>query len=64
VEDILRARQVELEQQLANAEDYNNNLHEKMHQLHNQVHPLVPPGAAKGDDAGDDVSDMDIDHEE
>jgi chromosome segregation ATPase len=34
-EDVLRARQVELEQQLANAEEYNNNLHKEIHQLHN-----------------------------
>jgi uncharacterized protein YlxW (UPF0749 family) len=34
-EDVLRARQVELEQQLANAEEYNDNLHEEVHQLHN-----------------------------
>jgi uncharacterized protein YlxW (UPF0749 family) len=34
-EDALRARQVELEQQLANAEEYNDNLHEEVHQLHN-----------------------------
>jgi len=31
----LRARQLELEQQLANAEEYNENLHEEIHQLHN-----------------------------
>ena len=30
-EDVLRARQVELEQQLANAEEYNDNLHEEVH---------------------------------
>ena len=35
VEDVLRARQVELEQQLANAEEYNDNLHEEVHQLNN-----------------------------
>ena len=46
-EDILRARQVELEQQLANAEEYNDNLHEEVHQLHNQLHPYVPPSAAE-----------------
>ena len=34
-EDVLRARQVELEQQLANAEEYNDNLHEEVHQLNN-----------------------------
>jgi YbbR domain-containing protein len=32
---------------LANAEEYNDNLHEEMHQLHNQLHPFVPHGAAK-----------------
>jgi hypothetical protein len=46
-EDVLRARQVELEQQLANAEEYHDNLHEEVHQLHNQLHPFVPPGAAE-----------------
>ena len=30
-EDVLRARQVELEQQLANVEEYNENLHEEVH---------------------------------
>jgi hypothetical protein len=34
-ENILRARQVELEQQLAAAEEYNDNLHEEVHLLHN-----------------------------
>jgi uncharacterized protein YlxW (UPF0749 family) len=48
-EDVLRARQVELEQQLANAEEYNDNLHEEVHQLNNQLHPYVPPGAAEMD---------------
>jgi DNA gyrase/topoisomerase IV subunit A len=48
-EDFLRARQVELEQQLANAEEYNNNMHEEVHQLHNQLHPYVPPRAAEID---------------
>jgi uncharacterized protein YlxW (UPF0749 family) len=48
-EDVLRARQVELEQQLANAEEYNNNLHEEVHQLHNQLNPYVPPRAAEMD---------------
>jgi hypothetical protein len=47
--DVLRARQVELEQQLANAEEYNDNLHEEVHQLHNQLHPYVSPGAAEMD---------------
>jgi chromosome segregation ATPase len=48
-EDVLRARQVELEQQLANAEEYNNNMHKEVHQLHNQLHPYVPPRAAEID---------------
>jgi uncharacterized protein YlxW (UPF0749 family) len=34
-EDVLRARQVELEEQLANAEEYNDNLHEEVHRLNN-----------------------------
>ena len=53
-EDVLRARQVELEQQLANAEEYNDNLHEEVHQLNNQLHPYIPPGAV----------DMDLDEDE
>ena len=31
---------------MANAEEYNDNLHE-VHQLHNQLHPYVPPRAAE-----------------
>ena len=42
-EDVLRARQVELEQQLAVAEEYNDHLHEEVHLLHNQLHHLLPP---------------------
>jgi hypothetical protein len=34
---------------LANAEEYNNNLHEEVHQLNNQLHPYVPPGASEMD---------------
>jgi len=48
-EDTLRARQLELEQQLANVEEYNENLHEEIHQLHNQLHPHQLPGAAELD---------------
>ena len=48
-EDTLRARQQELEQQLANAKEYNENLHEEIHQLHNQLHPQHLPGAAELD---------------
>jgi hypothetical protein len=32
---------------LANAEEYNDNLHEGVYQLHNQLYPFVPPGAAE-----------------
>jgi uncharacterized protein YlxW (UPF0749 family) len=39
IEDVLRARQVELKRQLANAEEYNDNLHEEVHRLNNQLHP-------------------------
>jgi hypothetical protein len=38
----LRARQVELQQQLTAAEEYNDHLYEKVHLLHNQLHPLLP----------------------
>jgi hypothetical protein len=41
-ENILRARQVELEQQLATAEEYNDNLQEEVHLLNNQINPLLP----------------------
>ena len=39
----MRAWQVELEQQLAAVEEYNDHLHEEVHLLHNQFHPLLPP---------------------
>jgi hypothetical protein len=42
---------VELEQQLAAAEEYNDNLHEEVHLLHNQLHPLLPD---ENDDNNDD----------
>jgi hypothetical protein len=41
-ENILRAWQVELEQQLAAAAEYNDHLHEEVYLLHNQIHPLLP----------------------
>jgi hypothetical protein len=50
-ENILRARQVELEQQLAAVEEYNDNLHEEVHLLHNQLHTLL---LDENDDNDDD----------
>jgi chromosome segregation ATPase len=41
-ENVLRACQFELEQQLENAEEYNDNLHEEVHRLNNQLNPLLP----------------------
>ena len=52
-ENALRARQVELEQQLVAAEEYNDHLHEEVHLLHNQLHPLLPP-----DDENDNEDEM------
>jgi hypothetical protein len=48
-EDVARARQFNLEQQLAHVEAYTDNLHEEYHQLYNQLHPYDPPGAAEMD---------------
>jgi hypothetical protein len=42
---------VGLEQQLAAAEEYNDNLHVEVHLLHNQLHPLLPDN---NDDNTDD----------
>jgi chromosome segregation ATPase len=41
-ENVLRARQVELEQRIEAAEEYNDNLHEEVHRLNNQLNPLLP----------------------
>jgi len=46
-EDTLRAQLLELEQQLAIPEEYNENMHEEIHQLQNQLHPHHLPGAAE-----------------
>jgi hypothetical protein len=34
---------------LANAEEYNDHLHEEVHQLYNQLHPYVSPRAVEMD---------------
>jgi hypothetical protein len=41
-ENILRAWQVELEQQFVASKEYNDNLHEEDHLLHNQLYPILP----------------------
>jgi hypothetical protein len=48
-ENVLRARQFDLERQQANVEEYNDNLHEEVHRPNNQLYPYVPPGAAEMD---------------
>jgi len=47
---------------LANAEEYNENLHEEIHQLHNQLHPHHLLGAAEID--SEDEMDEDREMEE
>ena len=63
-EDVLRARQFELGQQLANAEEYNDNLHEEVHLLNNQLHPYVPPGATEMDLEGYEEGEEEVEPEE
>jgi hypothetical protein len=61
----LRALQVELEQQLVAAEEYNDNLHEEVHLLNNQLHPLLPHDNADEMGSGvimaEDDDDIEID---
>ena len=59
-EDTLTARQLELEQQLANAEEYNENLDEEIPQLHNQLHPHHLPRAAELDSEDEMDEDLEI----
>jgi hypothetical protein len=54
-ENILRARQVELEQQLENAEEYNDNLHKEVHRLNNQLNPLLPQNNNEDEEMGSGV---------
>jgi uncharacterized protein YlxW (UPF0749 family) len=54
-ENILRAHQVELEQQLEAVEEYNDNLHEKVHCLNNQLNPLLPHDNGEDEDMGSGV---------
>jgi hypothetical protein len=54
-ENILRARQVELEQQLEATEEYNDNLHEEVHRLNNQLNPLLPHDNDEDEEMGSGV---------
>jgi hypothetical protein len=53
--NVLRARQFELEQQLENAEEYNDNLHEEVHRLNNQLNPLLPRNINADEDMGSGI---------
>jgi hypothetical protein len=46
---------VELEQQLAAAEEYNDNLHEEVHLLNNQLNPLLPHDNDNDEEMGSGV---------
>jgi hypothetical protein len=54
-ENILRARQVELEQQLEAAKEYNENLHEEVHRLNNRLNPLIPHDNDEDEEMGSRV---------
>jgi chromosome segregation ATPase len=54
-ENVLRARQFELEQQLENDEEYNDNLHEEVHRLNNQLNPLLPRNNNVDEDMGSGI---------
>jgi hypothetical protein len=46
---------MELEQQLENAEEYNDNLHEEVHRLNNQLNPLLPQDNDEDEEMGSGV---------
>jgi hypothetical protein len=46
---------VELEQQLEDAQEYNNNLHEEVHRLNNQLNPLLPHDNDEDEEMGSGV---------
>jgi hypothetical protein len=55
-ENVQRARRFELEQQLENAEEYNDNLHEEVHhRLNNQLNPLLPRNNNADEDMGSGI---------
>jgi hypothetical protein len=63
-ENVLRARQFELEQQLENAEEYNNNLHEEVHRLNNQLNNLIPRNNNVDEEMGSGIFMADDDDDE
>jgi uncharacterized protein YlxW (UPF0749 family) len=54
-ENVLRAHQVELEQRIEAAEEYNDNLHEEVHRLNNQLNHLLPHDNNKDEEMGSGV---------
>jgi uncharacterized protein YlxW (UPF0749 family) len=54
-ENVLRARQVELEQRIEAVEEYNDNLHEEVHRLNNQLNPLLPHNNDEDEEMGSGV---------
>jgi chromosome segregation ATPase len=54
-ENVLRARQVELEQRIEAAEECNDNLHEEVHRLNNQLNPLLPHNDYEDEEMGSRV---------
>jgi hypothetical protein len=54
-ENVLRARQVELEQWIEAVEEYNDNLHEEVHRLNNQLNPLLPHDNDEDEEMGSGV---------
>jgi hypothetical protein len=54
-ENVLRARQVELEQRIKAAEEYYDNLHEEVYRLNNQLNPLLPHDNYEDEEMGSRV---------
>jgi uncharacterized protein YlxW (UPF0749 family) len=54
-ENVLRVRQVELEQQIEAAKEYNDNLHEEVHRLNNQLNSLLPHNNDEDEEMGSGV---------
>jgi hypothetical protein len=54
-ENVLRARQVELEQRIEAVEEYNDNVHEEVHRLNNQLNPMLPHDNNEDEEMGSGV---------